>query len=242
MEPQTQPLTGGTPSVSKTPAPPHNLHPISNYWFATSVLFFFSAICGFFRTLFSGELVNAVEFFYLSGMASLCALYKAPSKLTWIMQRQAQISKYFNALTRLSFFGVFLIFLGCSLVSANQANIGHLGFLIYAYIAAIIGICVGIFTTVMGYNETQKLNRLRIAIRTDDHQKNKAEGFFEKYARDGVLRQPDFKRMAVELRGVDYTQQGLLMIFSALSSDDSKEFLNKEDFVGWANSDFPTLV
>eukprot|EP00747_Dinoflagellata_sp_TGD_P208226 gnl/TRDRNA2_/TRDRNA2_81738_c0_seq1.p1 gnl/TRDRNA2_/TRDRNA2_81738_c0~~gnl/TRDRNA2_/TRDRNA2_81738_c0_seq1.p1 ORF type:complete len:289 (+),score=50.00 gnl/TRDRNA2_/TRDRNA2_81738_c0_seq1:81-869(+) len=216
-------------------------------WFAAALCIIVAGLFGAIILLFEFELLDFIAQMYILLFGIILAVLDTPVMLNHpiVAEVQLGVSRQFNLLTRVTGKGVTYLFVG-SLIWASWLNNMVEGFTIF--IAVVIGLvvcAVGIFSTMVGLKKSNDINLVRMHFKKDGPQMvNQAiEANYARYAKSsryGLLA-PEFGKMVFDIKGAPIEVADTQIVYNALSSAPTKEFLSQEDLVNWANGNFVLL-
>lgn len=215
-----------------------------NGWFGASFLMVVMAIFGFVECIFSGQLIDGIEFFYLFLFSLVIVIDNMPFMKEAVRRYRYSIGIYIQALRRMTFLGIFLIFIGSSLIGAFTNNDTG-GFLtVLGAIAGGAGVLVGLLSIFFGVQNSMNLEKLRKEF---DYaaQGNRLDGEFRQFAKSKEYLSPqEFVDMCGS-HGLPWDPHYNMLIFNALSWDPNRDTLSKDAFMAWVRSPptcAPTLL
>jgi len=215
-----------------------------NSWFVAAFLMMCMSVFGLIQCFLSGQIVDAIEFFYLFLFSLVVVTDNMPFLKDAMKRPRYSIGIYVQALRRMTFLGLFLIFVGSSLIGAFCNNDTG-GFLTtFGGIAGGAGVLVGLLSVFFGVKNSRLLEDLRAKFE-QDAQYGQLENDFRTYAKHKQYLTPqEFVDMCNQ-KGVMWDPHYNMLIFNALSWDPNKVTLSQDAFMSWVRSPAsctPTLL
>lgn len=215
-----------------------------NGWFGASFLMLVMAIMGFVECTFSGQLIDGIEFFYLFLFSAVIVVDNMPFMKEAVRRYRFSIGIYVQALRRMTFLGIFLIFIGSSLIGAFTNNDTG-GFLtVLGFIGGGAGVLVGILSLVFGVRNSINLEKLRKEF-DSAAQGGRLDGEFRQFAKNKQYLSPqEFVDMCAT-HGLPWDPHYNMLIFNALSWDPNRDTLSQDAFMAWVKTPptcAPTLL
>lgn len=213
-------------------------------WFGAAFLMMCMSVFGLLECLFSGQIVDMIEFFYLFLFSLVVAADNMPFMKDAMKRWRYSIGIYIQALRRMTFLGLFLIFVGSSLIGAFSNNDTG-GFLTaLGGIAGGIGVLVGLLSVIFGVKNSRLLEDLRAKFE-QDAQHGQLENDFRTYAKNKQYLTPQEFVDLCNQKGVMWDSHYNMLIFNAISWDPNKVTLSQDAFMSWVRSPAsctPTLL
>jgi len=215
-----------------------------NLWFAVALLMMLMSILGGIECLFSGQIIDGVEFGYLF-LFSLVVVIDNTSYMKEFMRGwRYSIGIYIQALRRMTFLGLFLIFVGSSMIGAFCNNDTGSFLSTLGFVAGGLGVLAGLLSVIFGARNSMTLEGLRKQFNSDS-QAGRLENDFRTYAKSKqYLTPPEFVDMCKE-KGISWDGHYNYLIFNALSWDKDRITLSQDAFMAWVRSTpscLPTLI
>lgn len=216
-----------------------------NGWFGAGFLMMVMGIFGFVECFFSGQMIDSIEFFYLFVFCAVIVIDNMPFMKDAVRNFRGSIGIYVQALRRMTFLGLFLIFIGSSLIGAFTNNDTG-GFLtVLGGLAGGVGVLVGLVSMIFGVRNSMQLEKLRKQFEGDANIQ-RLDQEFGKYSQNRQFLNPqDFVDMCGN-RGILWDPHYNQLIFNALCFDNpNRDSLSHQAFMEWVRgvpACLPTLL
>lgn len=217
-----------------------------NGWFLATFLMMVASLFGLIVCIGSGQIVDAIEFFYLFLFSLVVVVDNMPVKNNDFVKRwRYSIGIYVQALRRMTFLGLFLVFIGSSLIGAfcNNDTGGFLTAI--GGIAGGIGVLAGLLSIIFGVRQSHNLEKLRAQFDADA-QYGRLDNDFRTYSKGKQFLTPqEFVDFSHAKGGMLWDPHYNMLIFNALSWDPNKITLSQDAFMAWVRSPpscLPTLL
>lgn len=214
-------------------------------------LMFFSAACcvlaaGFIGTLdllFTSGIfapTDLIDEIYLLFFGLIMFVLDAPLSFKLILEVKQHVYKYARFLTRFTGRGIWYIFLGTTTWATLWENS------ISKFLAVFLGFFVmgvGLFSAVMGYIKSRKLERVRYQV-FQQKQAQKLETLYRAFAKSTPsvgLNKHEFNDLCVQLKGIQFEQEELTYVFNALTNGPRSENVTLEDLDEWCTGTMTLL-
>jgi len=215
-----------------------------NAWFASAALMMSMSILGFIECTFSGQIIDGIEFLYLFLFSLVVVIDNTSLLKDAVKGLRYSVGIYIQAVRRMTFLGLFLVFIGSSMIGAFCNNDTG-GFLTtVGGVAGGVGVLVGLATVIYGVRNSMTLERLRKQFDSDS-QIGQLDNDFRTYAKSKqYLTPPEFVDMCNQ-KGISWDGHYNSLIFNALSWDPNRVTLSQDAFMAWVRSPptcAPTLI
>lgn len=215
-----------------------------NGWFGASFLMMVMAILGLLECIGSGQLIDGIEFFYLALFSLIVVIDNMPFMKEAVRRYRFSVGIYIQALRRMTFLGIFLIFIGSALIGAfcNNDTGGFLTTL--GGIAGGAGVLVGLLSLVFGVRNSMNLEKLRKEF---DYaaQGGRLDNEFRQFAKNKQYLSPQEFVDMCGTHGLPWDPHYNMLIFNALSWDPNRDTLSQDAFMAWVRTPpacAPTLL
>lgn len=201
-------------------------------WCAAAFLMMVMAVFGLIETIGSGQIIDAIEFFYLFIFSLIVTMDNFPFMKPLLTSWKSSIGIYIFALRRMTFLGLFLIYIGSALIGAfcNNDTGGFLTTL--GGVAGGIGVLVGLLSLFFGVRNSMALERLRVQFEEDAQYGSLNQAFSAAANGKEYLNPNEFLKLC-EKKGVLWDSHYNMLIFGALSYDPYLTTLSREAFMNW---------
>lgn len=215
-----------------------------NGWCFAAFLMLCMSLLGLLECFGSGQIVDAIEFLYLFLFSLVVVMDNMPFMKDAMKRWRYSIGIYIQALRRMTFLGLFLIFIGSSLIGAfcNNDTGGFLTTL--GGIAGGAGVLVGLLSVIFGVRNSMNLERLRKQFEADA-QSGRLDSDFRTYAKNKQYLTPQEFVDLCGTKSILWDPHYNMLIFNALSWDPNKVTLSQDAFMAWVRSPpscLPTLL
>jgi len=212
-------------------------------WFAAACCVLIGGFIGSIDMLFTVfapfDFLDEVYLFFFGG---IMFVLDAPLNFKLILEVKQHIYKFGMFLTRLTGRGVFYIFLGTMTFATLWENS------ISYVLAVILGFFVfgvGMFSAIVGYVKSRKLERVRFQV-FQNKQNGKLNSMYTAFAKTSPqvgLTKQEFNELSSQLKGVSWDPDELNIIFNALTTGPQKESQNISmmDLSDWCEGDMTWL-
>lgn len=232
-----QPPPGYQPPVNKGMAA---TNPMNIIWFAAACCVMLGALISFIAELFELQWVDALEMVYFFIFGAILCVLDTPlfAQMLAVSDLKRGVGKYIALLNRVTGKGIVYIFLGSALGSHMWINLESSGFL--QFLAVLFGlfiIFVGVASLTIAAIKSRNLNLVRHELRRDGA--NSLQNLYELHARMQPqlgITQEEFKKLTPYARGVQFETSDVKLIFNALSTHPTRQYLSIQDLQNWINS------
>lgn len=207
-------------------------------WFAAACCVMVGSLISFITELFELQWVDALEMVYLFIFGAILCILDTPlvAQMMAVAEVRRGVGKYIALLNRVTGKGIVYIFLGSALWSHMWINLG--GFLlVLAVLFGMFIVFVGIASLTIAAIKSRNLNLVRLELRKDGA--SSLNNLYELHARMQPqlgITQEEFKKLTPYARGVQFETSDVKLIFNALSSHPTRQYLSIQDLQNWINS------
>mmetsp|Transcript_136205 Transcript_136205/g.236808 ORF Transcript_136205/g.236808 Transcript_136205/m.236808 type:complete len:296 (-) Transcript_136205:168-1055(-) len=232
-----QPGYAGAPPVSKGMAA---TNPMNIIWFAAACCVMVGALISFITELFELQWVDALEMVYLFLFGAVLCVLDTPlfAQMLAVSELKRGVGKYIALLNRVTGKGIVYIFLGSALWSHMWINLEGSTFLLFlAVLFGMFIVFVGIASLTIAAIKSRNLDLVRRELRKDGA--SSLQNLYELHARMQPqlgITQEEFKKLTPYARGVQFETSDVKLIFNALSSHPTRQYLSIGDLQNWINS------
>lgn len=209
-------------------------------WFAAACCVMLGAIISFITEIFELQWVDALEMVYLFFFGSILCVLDTPlfAQMLMVSDLKRAVGRYIALLNRVTGKGIVYIFLGSALWSHMWINLKDSGFLLF------LSVLFGLFITFVGFAsltiaaiKSRNLNLVRLELKKDGPAS--LNNLYELHARMQPqlgITQEEFKKLTPYARGVQFESSDVKLIFNALSSHPTRQYISIQDLQNWVNS------
>lgn len=215
-----------------------------NGWFVAAFLMMVMSLFGLLECIGSGQIVDAIEFFYLFLFSLVVVMDNNPFMKEAMKRWRYSIGIYIQAIRRMTFLGLFLIFIGSSLIGAFCNNDTGSFLTALGGIGGGIGVLVGLLSVIFGVRNSMNLEKLRAQFEADA-QSGRLDNDFRTYAKNKQYLTPQEFVDMCGTKSILWDPHYNMLIFNALSWDPNKVTLSQDAFMSWVRSPpscAPTLL